>query len=72
MIIIKVITLRRIGLVGHLSHIGGMRNAYRILVGRSEGKRPLVTTRHMWEDYIKMDVDEIGCEVVDWINVTGT
>jgi hypothetical protein len=40
--------------------MGAKRNAYRILVGRSEGKRPLGTPRRRWEDNIKMDVTELG------------
>jgi hypothetical protein len=37
------------------------RNAYRILVGKPEGKRPFGGTRRIWEDDIKMDIREIGC-----------
>jgi hypothetical protein len=44
-----------------------MRNAYRILVGKPEGMRLLERTRRRWEDSIKMDIKEIGCESVDWI-----
>jgi hypothetical protein len=40
--------------------IGVKRNAYRILVGKPEGKRPLARPRCMWEDNIKMDLREIG------------
>jgi hypothetical protein len=42
-----------------------MTNAYKILIGKLEGRRP----RHRWEDNIKMDV-EVQCEDVDWIYVT--
>jgi hypothetical protein len=35
---------------------GEKRNAYRILVGRQDGKRPLGRPRHRWEDNIKMDL----------------
>jgi hypothetical protein len=42
------------------------RNAYRILVGKPEGKRPLGRPRHRWEDNIKMDLREVGRGVVDW------
>jgi hypothetical protein len=41
--------------------MGENRNAYRILVGKLEGKRPLGRFRHRWEDNIKMDLREIGC-----------
>jgi hypothetical protein len=42
---------------------------YRILVGKSEEKIPLGRHRHSWERNIEMDHMEIGCEVVDWIQV---
>jgi hypothetical protein len=45
-----------------------MRNANSVLVGKPEGKRPLVRPRRRWED-IRMDVGEIGLEVVDWIHL---
>jgi hypothetical protein len=43
------------------------RNAYRLLVGKPEGKRPLGRPRHRWIDNIKMDLLEIGLGGVDWI-----
>jgi hypothetical protein len=45
------------------------RNAYRILVGKSEGKRPLGRPRRRCVDNIKMDLREIGWYGVDWIDV---
>jgi len=45
------------------------RGVYRVLVGKSEGKRPLGRPRHRWEDYIKMDLQEVGCGVMDWIKL---
>jgi hypothetical protein len=45
--------------VEHVVHMGEMRNAYKILVGKPEGKRPVRRLRHRWEDNIKMDVREI-------------
>jgi hypothetical protein len=50
--------------VGHVPHVGVMRNAYKILV-REQGKRPLRRPRHRWEDNTKVDLMEIGWEVVD-------
>jgi hypothetical protein len=44
------------------------RNAYRILVGKSEGKRSLGRPRRRWVDNIKMDLREIGRDGVDWID----
>jgi hypothetical protein len=46
-----------------------MRNAYKILVGKPTGKRPLGRHRHRWEDNIKMDLREIMLQDVDWIHV---
>jgi hypothetical protein len=45
------------------------RNAYRILVGKPEGKRPLGTVRHMWVDSIKIDLRKIGWCGMDWIHL---
>jgi hypothetical protein len=45
------------------------RNAYRILVGKPEGKRPLGRPRHRWLDNIRMDVREIVWGGMDWIDV---
>jgi hypothetical protein len=45
------------------------RGVYRVLMGKPEGKRPLGRPRHRWEDNIKMDLQEVGCRVVDWIDV---
>jgi hypothetical protein len=44
-------------------------NAYRILVGKPEGKRPLGRPRRRWVDNIKMDVGQIGWDTVDWIDL---
>ena len=45
------------------------RNEYRVLVGKPESKRPLGRPRHRWEDNIKMDLREVGCDVRDWIDL---
>jgi hypothetical protein len=45
------------------------RNAYRILVGNPDGKRPLGRTRRRWVNNIKMDIREIGWDAVDWIDM---
>ena len=42
---------------------------YRVLVGKPEGKRPLRRPRHRWEDNIKMDLQEVGFGVMDWIEL---
>jgi hypothetical protein len=46
-----------------------MRNAYNILIGRPEGKKPLGRLRRRWEDNIKMDLREIGLKGVDWMHM---
>jgi hypothetical protein len=48
--------------------MGEIRNAYKLLVGKPEGKRPLERYRHTWEDNIKI-FREIGWECVDWIHL---
>ena len=45
------------------------RNAYRVLVGKLEVKRPLGRPRRRWEDNIKMDLREVGCDPGEWIDL---
>jgi hypothetical protein len=49
--------------------MGEKRNVYRLLVGKSEGKRPLGRPRRRWIDSIKIDLLVIGLSVVDWIGL---
>jgi hypothetical protein len=49
--------------------MGEMRGVYRVLVGKAEGKRPLGRPRRRWEDNIKMDLQEVGCGGMDWIEL---
>jgi hypothetical protein len=49
--------------------MGEKRNAYRLLVGKAEGKRPLRRPRRRWVDNIKMDLGEVGWGDVDWIGL---
>jgi hypothetical protein len=46
-----------------------LRNAYRLLVGKPEGKRPLGRLRRRWVDNIRMDLGEVGRSDVDWIGL---
>jgi hypothetical protein len=54
---------------GSCSTNGEKRKAYRLLVGKPEGKRPLGRPRRRWVDNIKMDLGEVGLSDVDWIDV---
>jgi len=48
---------------------GERRGVYRVLVGKPEGKRPLGRPRRSWEDNIKMGLQEVGCGVMDWVEL---
>jgi hypothetical protein len=64
--IIRMTKLRRMRWAGHVER---MRNAYRILVEKPEGKRPLGRPRCRSVDSIKMDLREIGWDGMDWIGL---
>ena len=49
--------------------MGEGRGVYRVLVWKPEGKRPLGRPRHRWEDNINMDLQEVGCGGMDWIEL---
>ena len=49
--------------------MGERRGVYKVLVGKPEGKRPLRRPKHRWEYNIKMDVQELGCGGMDWIDL---
>jgi len=51
------------------SAYGEGRGVYRVLVGKTEGRRPLGRPRRRWEDNIKMDLQEVGCGGTDWIEL---
>jgi len=53
---------------GACSAYGG-RGVYRVLMGKPEGKRPLGRPRCRWKDNIKMDMQEVGCGGIDWIEL---
>jgi hypothetical protein len=53
----------------HVARMLKNRNAYRILVGKREGKRPLGRSRSMWEDNIKMDFGDIAWDGIYWIDL---
>jgi hypothetical protein len=67
--IIRVIKSRRMRLAGHVAQMGEKKNAYRILVGTPERKRPLGRPRHWWVYNIKKNLRGIGWDGMDWINL---
>ena len=67
--IVRVIKSRRMRWAEHVARMGGSRGVYRVLVGKSEGKRPLGRPRRRWEDNIKMDLQEMECGDMDWIEL---
>jgi transcription termination factor 2 len=64
-----MIMSRRVRWAGHVARMEEKRNAYRILVGKQEGKRPLRRFRRRWEDNIRMDLRETGWGGMDWIDL---
>jgi hypothetical protein len=67
--IVRVIKSRRMKWAGHVARMGEGRGVYRVLVGRSEGKRPLGRPRHRWEDNIKLDLRDVGVDGTNWIQL---
>ena len=67
--IVQVIKSRRMRWAGHVAHMGEERGAYRVLVGKLEGRRPLGRPRRRWVDNIRMDLQEVGCGYMDWIGL---
>jgi hypothetical protein len=64
----RVIKSRRMRRAGHVACMGG-KGAYRILVGRREGRRPLGRPRRRWEDNIKMVLQEVGWDGMTWLKI---
>jgi hypothetical protein len=67
--VIRVIKSRRMRWVEHAARMGERRNAYRILVGKPEGKSPLGRPRRRWVDIIKINLREVGWDGRDWIDL---
>ena len=69
----RVVKSRRMRWAGHVACMGEDRGVQRMLVGKPEGKRPLGRPRRRWEDNIKMDLQEVGGEVVrtgwSWLRI---
>jgi hypothetical protein len=60
--IVRVIKSRRMRWAGHMARMGEGRGVYRVLIGTTEGKRPLGRPSRRWEDNIKIDLREIGID----------
>jgi hypothetical protein len=67
--IIRIVKSRWMKWAGQVEQMGEKRNVYRLLVRKPEGKRPLGRPRRRWIDNIKMDILQIGMNVVDWIRL---
>jgi hypothetical protein len=67
--IVRVVKSRRMRWVGHVARMAEGRAVYGILVRKPEGMIPFGRRRLKWEDNIKMDLLEVGCGGMDWIEV---
>jgi hypothetical protein len=67
--IVRVIKSRKMRTEGHVAIIGENRGVYRVLVGKPERKKPLERPKHRWENNIKIDLQEVGCGDMDWIDL---
>ena len=67
--ILRVIKSKRMRFEGHITRLGEWRGVYRVLVGKPEGNRPLGRPTRRWEDNIGMDIQEVGCGGMDWIEL---
>jgi len=67
--IVRVIKSRRMRWAGHVARMGEARDVHRVLVGKTEGRRPLGRPRRRWEDNIRMDLREVRCGCVDWMEL---
>jgi hypothetical protein len=67
--IIRIIKSRRMRWAGHVARMGEKRKAYRLLVGKPEGKRLLGRPSRWWADNIRMDLGEVRWGDVDWIGL---
>jgi len=67
--IVRVIKSKSVRWAGHVARMGERRGVYRVLVGRPEGKRPRGRPRHRWENNIKMELQDMGCGGMDWIEL---
>jgi hypothetical protein len=64
-----VVKSRRLRWAGHVERMGEDRGVHRVLVGKPEGRRLLARPRRRWEDNITMDLREVGCGCVGWMEL---
>jgi hypothetical protein len=67
--VLRMMKSRRMRWAGYVARMGEKRNAYRILVGKPEGKRPLGRPRHWRVDSVKMELREITWDGMDWLDL---
>jgi len=67
--IVRMTKSRRMRWAGRVACMGERRGVFRVLVGKYEGKRPLGRPRRRWENNVKMDIQEVGCGGMDWIEL---
>ena len=67
--IVRVIKSGRMRWAGHVARMGEESGAYRVLLGKPEGRRPLGRPRRRWVDSIRVDLQEVGCGYMDWIGL---
>ena len=66
--IVRVIKSRRLRWAGLVTRMEEGRSAFKMLTGKSTGKRPLGRPRRRWEDNIRLDLEEIGINVGNWVD----
>jgi hypothetical protein len=67
--IIRIIKSIKMRWVGYVARMGEKRDAYGLLVGKPEGRRPLGRPRRRWVDNVRMDLGKVGWDDVDWIGL---
>jgi hypothetical protein len=67
--VVRVIKSRRMRWAGNVARMGERSGVYMVLVGKPEGKRPIGRPRHRWEYNVQIDLQEVGCGDMDWIDL---
>jgi hypothetical protein len=67
--IVRVVKWSRMVWAGHVARMKERRDVYWLLVGKREGKRSLGRPKRRWDDNIKMDLQEVGCGGMDWLEL---